>query len=145
MDISQISDLLKREYPLLLIDGVTLIKPGLMCNAYKNISYNEWFFPSHFPEFPIMPGSLQIEAFTQAVALPLLMNKSAPNANAIPILLAGVDKVRYYESVVPGDRLDIFVQVDRIAMGIASASVQAKVSNKIVTECKVTYKLVGEE
>lgn len=142
LDIAQIRTLLKREYPLLLIDGVTSIKPGLMCNAFKNLTYNEWFFPSHFPGYPIMPGSLQLEAFTQAVALPLLINGDPESANEIPILLAGIDKVRYYRSVFPGDRLDIFVQIERIAMGIATASVKAKIREEIVTECKITYKLI---
>jgi 3-hydroxyacyl-[acyl-carrier-protein] dehydratase len=143
LDIAQISALLKREYPLLLIDGVTLLKPGVMCNAFKNLTYNEWFFPSHFPDHPIMPGSLQLEAFTQAVALPLLINSNSESDNEIPILLAGIDKVRYYHSVFPGDRLDIFVHIERVAMGIASANVKAEVREEIVTECKITYKLMG--
>lgn len=145
LDISRIATLLKREYPLLLIDGVTSIKPDLMCNAYKNLTYNEWFFPSHFPECPIMPGSLQIEAFTQAVALPLLIGRDSNNVGVVPILLAGVDKVRYYHSVFPGDRLDIYVQIERVAMGIATSSVNAKVGQKVVTECKIIYKMIGEE
>jgi 3-hydroxyacyl-[acyl-carrier-protein] dehydratase len=114
-----------------------------MCNAFKNLTYNEWFFPSHFPNYPIMPGSLQLEAFTQAVALPLLINVNSEGGNEIPILLAGIDKVRYYSSVFPGDRLDIFVQIERVAMGIATASVRAEVREEIVTECKITYKLMG--
>ena len=76
MDISEISTILKRQYPIFLLDGVTDISPGLSCDAFKNLSYNEWFFPQHFPKKPIMPGSLQVEAFTQAVALPLLTLES---------------------------------------------------------------------
>lgn len=145
MNISQISAILKREYPLLLLDGVTAIEPRVMCHAYKNLSYNEWFFPVHFPNQPVMPGTLQLEAFTQAVALPLLVSEDTSNHSAIPILLAGVDKVRFYKSIVPGDRFEISVQIERISMGIATASATGSVNKEIVSECKITYKVMGGE
>ena len=141
MHISRISAILKREYPMLLLDGVTDIEPRVLCRAYKNLSYNEWFFPAHFPNRPIMPGTLQLEAFTQAVALPLLVTEDANKLSAIPILLAGIDKVRFYKSVFPGDRLEISVKIERIVMGIATASATGSVNNEIVSECKITYKI----
>ena len=143
MNISQISTILSRKYPMLLLDGVTHIEPGISCLAFKNLTYNEWFFPEHFPDQPIMPGSLQIEAFTQAVALPLLVKQDAKNPSTIPILLAGVDKVRFYKSVLPGSRFDISAEIGRIAMGIATAKVTGSVNNEIVSECRITYKLTG--
>ena len=142
MKISQISSILNRNYPMLLIDGVTHIEQMAICHAFKNLTYNEWFFPAHFPGNPIMPGSLQIEAFTQAVALPLLYGKE--NISSTTVLLAGVDKTRFYKPVTPGNRLDIFVKIERVAMGIAHASAQGRVNNEIVSECKITYKLSGE-
>ena len=69
MNISQIRTVLKREYPTLLLDGVTYIEPRVICHAYKNLTYNEWFFPEHFPNQPIMPGSFQIEAFYTSCCL----------------------------------------------------------------------------
>ena len=141
MNISQISKILKRDYPMLLLDGVSQIESHVLCRAYKNLTYNEWFFPAHFPDKPIMPGSLQIEAFTQAVALPLLIDKNLGNASSIPILLAGVDKVRLYHPVIPGDRFEIHVKIDRIAMGIATSTASGYVNNEIVSECKITYKI----
>ena len=145
MDISQISTILKRDYPMLLLDGVTHIEPRLVCHAFKNLSYNEWFFPQHFPNQPIMPGALQVEAFTQAVALPLLIAENENNSLAVPILLAGIDKVRFYKSVVPGDRFEISSRIERIAMGIATASATGSVNDEIVSECKITYKITGGE
>jgi 3-hydroxyacyl-[acyl-carrier-protein] dehydratase len=145
MHISQISAILKREYPMLLLDGVTYIEPRVICHAYKNLSYNEWFFPEHFPNQPVMPGTLQLEAFTQAVALPLLVSEGKNNLRAIPILLAGIDKVRFYKSIFPGDRFEICARIERIAMGIATASATGNVNNEIVSECKITYKITGGE
>ena len=92
-----------------------------------------------------MPGSFQIEAFTQAVALPLLFEEDADNLSNIPILLAGIDKVRFYKSVSPGDRFEICAKIERIAMGIATASATGRVNNEIVSECKITYKIIGGE
>jgi len=145
MNISQISTILNREYPMLLLDGVTHIEDREMCQAYKNLSYNEWFFPTHFPNQPIMPGTLQLEAFTQAVALPLLVAKDLNNLPEIPIILAGIDKVRFYKSVVPGDRFEINVKIERIAMGVATAKATGSVNDEIVSECRITYKIPGEE
>jgi len=129
---------------MLLLDGVSNIVPRVMCQAYKNLTYNEWFFPTHFPDQPIMPGSLQIEAFTQAVALPLLIMENSGNTTAIPILLAGVDKVRLYRPVFPGNRLEIFATIERISMGIATATASGYVNSEIVSECKITYKILDE-
>jgi 3-hydroxyacyl-[acyl-carrier-protein] dehydratase len=141
MNVSQISKILERAYPMLLLDGVLHIEPYVACRAYKNLTYNEWFFPTHFPDKPIMPGSLQIEAFTQAVALPLLVAKNKVKTSTVPILLVGVDKVRFYHAVFPGDKFEIFAKIERIAMGIATASVSGCVDNVIVSECRITYKL----
>jgi len=145
MEIFQISAILKRDYPMLLLDGVTYIEPRVICRAYKNLTYNEWFFPEHFPNRPIMPGTLQVEAFTQAVALPLLVTEDANNHQAIPILLVGIDKSRFYKSVFPGERFEICAQIERIAMGIATASATGSVNNEIVSECKITYKITEGE
>lgn len=145
MNLSQIASVLDHEYPMLLIDGVTNIRPNLLCEAYKNITYNEWFFPAHFPKNPLVPGSLQIEAFTQAVALPLMVSEDLKNNFNTKVLLAGVDKVRFYKPLKPGDRFNIFVKIDRIAMGVANASVKGSVNNEIISECKITYKIISEK
>ena len=141
MNLSQISSVLEHEYPMLLIDGVSHIEPNLSCRAFKNITYNEWFFPAHFPKNPIVPGSLQIEIFTQVVAIPLVVSKNLKNSLNKKVLLAGVDKARFYKPLMPGDRFEIFTQIDRIAMGIANASVKGSVNDEIISECKTTYKI----
>jgi len=141
LNITQITSILEHKYPMLLIDGVTHIKPKVTCKAYKNLTYNEWFFPAHFPRQAVMPGSLQIEAYTQAFALTLMAQENGENSKLMPIL-AGVDKVRFYKSIVPGDRLEIVVDISRIAMGMATASVIGRVNDEIVSECKLTYKII---
>ncbi len=144
MNIQQIASVLEHEYPMLLIDGVSQLESNVNCKAFKNITYNEWFFPAHFPKDPLVPGSLQIEIFTQVVALPLITSKNLKNSFNKKVLLAGVDKVRFYKPLVPGDRFEIFAKIDRIAMGIANASVKGSVNDEIISECKITYKIVSE-
>lgn len=145
LNSSQIVSILDHKYPMILIDGVASIEPNKSCNAFKNITYNEWFFPAHFVNNPIMPGSLQIETFTQAVAIPLMISENMNRDSSITVLLAGVDKVRFYESVFPGDRFDIEVKVERIAMGIATSTVKGKIRDKLVSECMITYKIISAE
>lgn len=140
MNISEISKLLKRKYPFLLLDGVTHIEPEVMCNAYKNLTYNEWFFPVHFPDNPIMPGTLQLEAFSQAVALPLLIMPSIKD-----VLLANIDKVRFYKSIIPGDRFEICAKIERIVNDVAVTNAIGSVNNEIVSECKIMYKIIREK
>lgn len=144
MNLSQISSVLEHEYPMLLIDGVSYIEPNLSCRAFKNITYNEWFFPAHFPKNPIVPGSLQIEIFSQVVAIPLVVSKNLKNNLNKKVLLAGVDKARFFKPLKPGDRFEIFAQIDRIAMGIANASIKGSVNDEIISECKITYKIVSK-
>ncbi len=143
MSVSEIAILLNRSYPMLLLDGVTYIDSFNECRAYKNLTYNEWFFPAHFPDNPIMPGSIQIEAFTQAVALPLLVGERNNGAPSIPLLLVGADKVRFYRPVVPGDKFEIKAKIERHSLGIATASAVGYVNNEIASECKITYKIMG--
>lgn len=143
MNFPQIKSILDHKYPYLLIDGVTEIEFEKKCCAYKNLTYNEWFFPAHFPNKPLLPGSIQIEIFTQVVALPLLINKDLSKNSKNSVLLAGINKVRFYKSVIPGDRLEICASIDRYAMGIANASVNAIVNSETVSECKITYKVIN--
>lgn len=140
LTFSEITLLLRHRYPLLLIDGVTLVEPFQLCHAFKNLTYNEWFFPSHFPTDPILPGSLIIEAFTQAVAIPLLIDNIIFKEIKIPLLLVAVDKVRFYKSVHPGDRLDIVVDNIQQGMGLITSNVAGYVDGLLISNCKITYK-----
>ena len=81
--------------------------------------------------------------------MPSLFEEDADNLSNIPILLAGIDKVCFYKSVSSGDRFEICAKIERIAMGIATASATAsatgRVNNETVSECKINYKIIGRE
>jgi 3-hydroxyacyl-[acyl-carrier-protein] dehydratase len=140
MVLPNIESILEHRFPMLLIDGIISVEPMRSCHAFKMLNPDEWFFSGHFPGYPIMPGSLQIEAFTQAVALPLLIAGDRKHQKN-PLVLFAVDKVRFYKQVLPGDKFEIKVQIESMAMGMVSASVVGLVGDEKVSECKIAYKV----
>jgi 3-hydroxyacyl-[acyl-carrier-protein] dehydratase len=109
MDIREIEQILPHRYPFLLVDRVVEVVPGQKLIAYKNVSINEPFFSGHFPGHPVMPGVLIVEALAQAAAL--LAIKSGGNAHDKLIYLAAIDNARFRKPVVPGDRLQLEVEI----------------------------------
>jgi len=143
MEISSVESILEHRFPMLFIDGIVTIVPMQSCHVFKMLSPDEWFFSGHFPGNPVMPGSLQIEAFTQAVALPLLIADSREHKNKMPLVLFAVDRARFFKQVYPGDKFEIQVRIENVAMGMASASAIGLVNTEKVSECKVAYKIKG--
>jgi 3-hydroxyacyl-[acyl-carrier-protein] dehydratase len=111
MEIQEIVSLLPHRYPFLLIDRVLEFEFAKSLVAIKNVTYNEPFFSGHFPEQPVMPGVLILEALAQAAGIIIL--KSYPEVTCADylFLLAGVDNVRYKRMVVPGDQLKLHVEL----------------------------------
>lgn len=115
IEIKQILDILPHRYPFLLVDRVTDYKIGEYLNAYKNITYNEPCFTGHFPEQPIFPGVLILEAMAQAAGV---LGFKSINRNDGLYLYAGIDKARFKRPVIPGDRLDMSVKLIKERRGI---------------------------
>ncbi|AWL12601.1 3-hydroxyacyl-[acyl-carrier-protein] dehydratase [Saliniradius amylolyticus] len=108
IDIEEIMALLPHRYPFLLVDRVTDYTLGESISAYKNISFNEPCFTGHFPDKPIFPGVLILEALAQAAGV--LGFKTVGNSDDL-YLYAGVDNARFKRPVVPGDRMDLDVSL----------------------------------
>lgn len=104
LTIAGLKQLLPNRYPYLLVDRITELEPGKYARGYKNLTANEWFFPVHFPEEPMMPGMLQTEAMLQMLSLTVLALEG--NAKKI-IRVTSADKLRFRKRVVPGKRMDI--------------------------------------
>ncbi len=113
LDIQEIFEYLPHRYPFLLIDRVLDFVPGESLVALKNVTFNEPFFTGHFPDRPIMPGVLIIEAMAQATGiLGFKTLKSKPTENSI-YYLVGVDKARFKRPVVPGDQIKFTVVLSK--------------------------------
>jgi len=133
MDIDDIRGLLPHRYPFLLVDRVLECVPGEHLIALKNVTYNEPFFAGHFPQKPVMPGVLIVEAMAQATGL--LAMRTAPDLPASGEQLyyfVGIDKARFKKSVHPGDQLMLEVRLNRQKRGIWMFSGSAEVDGVVV-------------
>ena len=134
MDIDRIREILPHRYPFLLIDRVTEVEPGKRLKAFKNVTVNEPFFNGHFPQRPVMPGVLICEAMAQAAAL-LAHESSDYEAGENHIYLMGMDDVRFRRPVIPGDRLEIEVEMVRQKGMIWKQKATASVDGARAAEC----------
>jgi 3-hydroxyacyl-[acyl-carrier-protein] dehydratase len=137
MNIDEIMRLLPHRYPFLLVDRVTACEPGKSLHAYKNVSINEPFFTGHFPVKPIMPGVMIIEALAQAAGLlAFVTNENDPEEGDI-FYFIGIDKARFRKPVVPGDRLDLKIELTRTLKKIRKFSAEAEVDGKTVASAEL--------
>jgi 3-hydroxyacyl-[acyl-carrier-protein] dehydratase len=135
IDINQILKLLPHRYPFLLVDRVLEITPRVSITALKNVTMNEPFFQGHFPDFPVMPGVLIIEALAQTAAL--LTFSEAKAENAI-YYFAGIDGARFKKPVLPGDQLIMMAILEREKAGIYKFQVKATVNDELAAEANIT-------
>ncbi len=133
LDIHQILKRLPHRYPFLLIDRVLECIPNERLLALKNVTANEPFFAGHFPQRPVMPGVLILEALAQATGiLAMASAKEAPAPNAL-YYFVGIDNARFKQPVEPGDQLRLEVRLTRHKRGIWMFSTEAKVDGRMVT------------
>ena len=132
MDIQEILAHLPHRYPFLLVDRVLECEPGVRLKALKNISVNEPMFTGHFPERPIFPGVLIMEALAQATGiLAFKTTGSKPDGTSL-YYFAGIDNCRFKQPVVPGDQMILDVQLVKQKRGIWKFTGQASVDGKVV-------------
>lgn len=135
MDIMEIMEMIPHRYPFLLVDRITECVPGKYAKGYKNLTMNEAFFQGHFPNNPIMPGVLQLEALAQCSA-PILM--TLPQFKGKLALFAGMENVRFKNIVRPGDRLDMEIELLKLKGPIGKSHAVGKVNGNIVVEADMT-------
>ncbi|SMN00050.1 3-hydroxyacyl-[acyl-carrier-protein] dehydratase, FabZ form [uncultured Candidatus Thioglobus sp.] len=137
MNIQEVKNYLPHRYPFLLIDRVLELEIGKSIVALKNVSFNEPQFTGHFPEQPIMPGVLIIEALAQATGILAFKSEVGKPIDGQIYMLVGVDKVRFKRMVEPGDQLRLEVEVMTVKRGIWKFKCQALVDDNIVTTAEL--------
>ncbi|MEG3756441.1 3-hydroxyacyl-ACP dehydratase FabZ [Pseudoalteromonas carrageenovora] len=136
LDIQEILALLPHRYPMLLIDRVIDFTPGKSLHAIKNVSINEPIFTGHFPNQPIFPGVLILEAMAQATGL--LGFKTVENRSENELyLFAAVDNARFKQPVIPGDTMNLHVEFLKERRNIWKFSAEAKVDGKVVCSAEI--------
>ncbi|KGI77801.1 3-hydroxyacyl-ACP dehydratase FabZ [Oleiagrimonas soli] len=137
VNVEHIQELLPHRYPFLLVDRVIELEPGERVVAIKNVTINEPFFQGHFPNHPVMPGVLVIEAMAQAAGT-LIMLSSKSDSDTKPLFyLAKIDKARFAAKVVPGDQLRLEVRLKRMLRGMGLFEARAVVDGNEVASCEL--------
>ena len=136
MGIKEIKEILPHRYPFLLVVKVENIEVGKKIVAYKNVSVNEEFFNGHFPEYPVMPGVLIIEALAQAGAIAILTKDEFKGK--IP-LFAGINKARFKKQVIPGDILKLEVEIIKLRGPIGIGTGVATVNGEVACSGEILF------
>jgi 3-hydroxyacyl-[acyl-carrier-protein] dehydratase len=137
MNINDVKNFLPHRYPFLLIDRVLDFTTGKNLTAIKNVSFNEPHFIGHFPDQPIMPGVLIIEALAQATGILAFKSEVGKPLTGQIYMLVGVDKVRFKKSVEPGDQLKLYAEVVKVRRGIWKFDCKATVEEQLVTSAEI--------
>ena len=136
LDIEQIKEIIPHRYPFLLVDKIVEFEEGVKSVGIKNVTINEPFFNGHFPEYPVMPGVLIVEALAQVGATSILQKEE--NKGKIGFL-AGLDKVRFKRQVKPGDQLRLEVEITRVKGPIGKGKGIATVDGEVACEAEITF------
>ena len=142
LDVNEIRRILPHRYPFLLVDRIVELEETRIVGM-KNVTVNEPFFNGHFPEFPVMPGVLIVEAMAQTAGI--LVLRSIPDRDSKLVFLVSVDGARFRKPVVPGDQLRIEMKVIRRKGSVAKMAGTATVDGVLVAEAEVMCKLEDRE
>ena len=132
----EIRDILPHRYPFLMIDRVEEVVEGKSAKGYKNVTINEPFFNGHFPEYPVMPGDLILEALAQMGETCILSMEEFKGKIGS---LVGANKVKWKKQVIPGDKLDLEIEITKLKGSIGVGTGKATVDGKLVCQGEIMF------
>ena len=136
LDARQIQEIIPHRYPMLLVDRILELEPGVRAVGVKNVSHGDAFFVGHFPGYPVMPGVLIVEALAQVGAVALLR---MPEYRGKLAFFAGIDGVRFKRPVVPGDVLRLEVELGKLRRGFGSGTATATVEGQLAAQGQLLF------
>lgn len=136
MDIDAIKKIIPHRYPFLLVDKILEIEEGRRAVGIKNVTANEYFFVGHFPDYPVMPGVLIVEALAQVGAVAILSKEENKGKIAF---FAGIDGVRFKKQVRPGDQLRLETEIIKAKGPIGVGQAKATVDGEIVAQGELMF------
>lgn len=137
LGVEAIAAMLPHRYPFLLLDRVTAFEHGKRVTALKNVTFNEPFFQGHFPNHPVMPGVLIIEAMAQAAGVLIKLSIPHDPHQAVVFYLVKVDKARFNRVVVPGDQLRLEIEHKRTMRNMSQFFGRAFVGDQLAAEAEM--------
>lgn len=138
MDIPAIRDILPHRYPMLLVDRIVELEEDRIVGI-KNVTANEPFFLGHFPDYPVMPGVMIVEAMAQVAGV--LVLSRIPDRKSKLVLLASIEEAKFRKPVLPGDQLRIEMKVIKVKSTVAKMQGTATVDGAVVAEAVVLCKI----
>jgi beta-hydroxyacyl-ACP dehydratase FabZ len=141
LDLTAIRGYLPHRYPMLLVDRIVENEPERIVGI-KNVTINEPFFMGHFPDFPVMPGVLIVEAMAQVAGV--LVLQQVPDRDRKLVLLASIEQAKFRRPVVPGDQLRIEMIVTKRRESVAKMAGKATVNGQVVAEAELMCKLADK-
>ncbi len=141
MNSREIQNILPHRFPFLLVDRITEIQPNAKAVGIKNVTINEPFFQGHFPDYPIMPGVLVIEAMAQVSGI----LASHSGAKGKSVFFMSIEKAKFRKPIIPGDQLRLEVNVLQHRSNVWKFSGQAFVDTRLVAEAEFTAMVTEEE
>lgn len=143
MDIQQVLECLPHRYPFLMIDKVVDYEPGKWLHAVKNVTVNEPIFTGHFPEKPVFPGVMMIEALAQATGILVVKSDESGGSAKQVFYLVSVDNAKFKRPVGPGDTVHLHVEFLRARRGMGKFNCVAKVNDQIVCSAEIMCAKAG--
>lgn len=138
LDAVQIQEVIPHRYPFLLVDRIVELEPGTRAVGLKNVTMGDPFFQGHFPQYPVMPGVLIVEAIAQVGAVAMLGLEEHGDKIAF---FAGIDNVRFKRQVKPGDTLRLEAELTQLRRSIGTASVLATVDGEVACKGDIMFAL----
>lgn len=136
LNVKEIEEIIPHRHPFLLIDYIEDYEPGEFATGYKCVTFREDFFKGHFPQEPVMPGVLIIEALAQTGAVAILSKEENKGKTAY---FGGIDKCRFKQKVVPGDKLRLETRIIRQKGPVGVGEAIATVDGKIAAKAELTF------
>lgn len=136
LDAVEIQRIIPHRYPFLLVDRIVELQPGSHATGIKNVTLGDGFFQGHFPDYPVMPGVLIVEAIAQVGAVAILTTEEFRGKM---VFFAGIDNVRFKRQVKPGDTLELSVEMGQIRRSVGTGSGTATVNGELACKADLMF------